>query len=124
MALTFPTSAILMPYLVVLPLLAGLFRGLPGVLVTMLAQVASIVVVPLASSGFVDAGARAIDLAPWLLTNFGGGLLGVWARTSASRRSPPTRTATTSPRGSSSPSSAASPGACRPASTPTAWRRS
>ncbi len=32
-------------------------------------------------SGFVDAGARAIDLAPWLLTNFGGGLLGVWART-------------------------------------------
>ena len=80
MALTFPTSAVLMPYLVVLPLLAGLFRGLPGVLVTMLAQVAAILVVPLASSGFVDAGTRVIDLAPWLLTNFGGGLLGVWAR--------------------------------------------
>ena len=30
MALTFPTSVVLMPYLVVLPLLAGLFRGLPG----------------------------------------------------------------------------------------------
>ena len=80
MALTFPTSIILMPYLVVLPLLAGLFRGLPGVLLTMLAQVASILLVPLASAGFVDSGARAIDLAPWLLTNFGGGLLGIWAR--------------------------------------------
>ena len=80
MALTFPSSVILMPYLVVLPLLAGLFRGFPGVLITMLAQVAAIVVVPLASSGFVDAGDRVISLAPWLLTNFGGGLLGVWAR--------------------------------------------
>ena len=80
MALTFPSSTILMPYLVVLPLLAGLFRGLPGVVITMLAQVAAVVVVPLASSGFVDAGDRVISLAPWLLTNFGGGLLGAWAR--------------------------------------------
>jgi signal transduction histidine kinase len=81
MALTFPTSVVLMPYLVVLTLLAGLFRGFPGVLLSMLAQVAAVIVVPLASSGFADAGSRAIDLAPWLLTNFGGGLLGVWART-------------------------------------------
>ena len=93
--------------------------------VTMLAQVASIVVVPLASSGFVDAGARAIDLAPWLLTNFGGGLLGVWARSLGHlARSRPTRTATTSPRASCSPSCAASPGGCRPAWTPTAWQPS
>ena len=42
MALTFPASIVLMPYLVVLPLLAGLFRGFPGVLITMLAQVAAI----------------------------------------------------------------------------------
>jgi signal transduction histidine kinase len=80
MGLTFPDSVVLMPYLVVLPLLAGLFRGIGGVLITMLAQVAAVLVVPLASSGFADAGQRAIDLAPWLLTNFGGGLLGVWAR--------------------------------------------
>ncbi len=80
MALAFPASTVLMPYLVVLPLLAGLFRGLPGVVITMLAQVAAVLVVPLASSGFADTGVRALSLAPWLLTNFGGGLLGVWAR--------------------------------------------
>ncbi|CAN5396226.1 hypothetical protein BH10ACT10_BH10ACT10_23450 [soil metagenome] len=80
MALTFPSSVVLMPYLVVLPLLAGLFRGLTGLSVVMLAQVTAILIVPLASSGFLDAGERAISLAPWLLTNFGGGLLGVWAR--------------------------------------------
>ncbi len=80
MALTFPSSVILMPYLVVLPLLAGLFRGFPGVAVTMLAQVAAVVLVPLATTGFVGASERIIALAPWLLTNFGGGLLGVWAR--------------------------------------------
>jgi signal transduction histidine kinase len=78
--LTYPTSIIVMPYLVVLPLLAGLFRSFPGVLVTMSAQVISIVLIPLASSGFVGAGSRALELAPWILTNFGGGLLGVWAR--------------------------------------------
>lgn len=78
--LTYPTSIIVMPYLVVLPLLAGLFRSFPGVAVTMAAEVVSIVLVPLASSGFVGAGPRVLELAPWILTNFGGGLLGVWAR--------------------------------------------
>jgi signal transduction histidine kinase len=78
--LTFPRSLILMPYLVVLPLLAGLFRKLPGVLVTMAAQVVGIVIVPLATGGLDGAGHRTLELAPWILTNFGGGLLGVWAR--------------------------------------------
>ena len=77
--LTFPHSIILMPYLVVLPLLAGLFRGFPGVLIVMLAQVASIVVFPLASLGLDGLNERSIALAPWILTNFGGGLLGIWA---------------------------------------------
>jgi signal transduction histidine kinase len=80
MGLTYPKSLILMPYLVVLPLLAGLFRKLPGVLVTMAAQVVGIVIVPLATGGFDGAGHRTLELAPWLLTNFGGGLLGLWAR--------------------------------------------
>ena len=77
---TFPQSVVLMPYLVVLPLLAGLFRGFPGVLIAMLAQVASVVVVPAYSGTFDDLAARSLALAPWLLTTFGGGLLGVWAR--------------------------------------------
>ena len=79
MGLTASGSEILMPYLVVLPLLAGLFHKLTGVLVTMAAQVVGIIVVPLISGG-VDAGLGAISLAPWILTNFGGGLLGIWAR--------------------------------------------
>ena len=77
---TFPQSVVLMPYLVVLPLLAGLFRGFPGVLIAMLAQVAAVVVVPAYSGSFEDLRMRALALAPWLLTTFGGGLLGVWAR--------------------------------------------
>jgi signal transduction histidine kinase len=80
MGLSFPGSIVLMPYLVVLPLLAGLFRGLPGVLVVVAAEVVGILVVPLATHGAHVAGARAIALAPWLLTNLGGGLVGVWAR--------------------------------------------
>jgi signal transduction histidine kinase len=81
MGLAYPKSVILMPYLVVLPLLAGLFRGLPGVLVVMVAEILGLIVVPLAAQGFVDTSERVSDLAPWILTNFGGGLLGVWART-------------------------------------------
>jgi signal transduction histidine kinase len=77
---TFPQSVVLMPYLVVLPLLGGLFRGFPGVLFAMAAQVAAVVVVPVFSAGFDGSAARSLELAPWILTNFGGGLLGVWAR--------------------------------------------
>ena len=80
MGLTFPGSLILMPYLVVLTLLSGLFVKLPGVTVALVSQVIGIVFVPLASGGFVGAGDRVADLAPWILTNLGGGLLGVWAR--------------------------------------------
>ena len=80
MGITFPTSIVLMPYLVVLPLLAALFRGFPGVAIVILAEAAAVVLLPLALVGFDGAADRAIGLAPWLLTNLGGGLLGVWAR--------------------------------------------
>jgi signal transduction histidine kinase len=78
--LTYPTSIIVMPYLVVLPLLAGLFRALPGAIVTLLAEIVALVLVPLASTGFTSTGARILELSPWILTNLGGGLLGIWAR--------------------------------------------
>jgi signal transduction histidine kinase len=81
MGLTYPRSAVLLPYLVVLPLLAGLFRRLPGVLVVMAAEVTGLLVIPLIAHGFVDAGARAMAFAPWIVTNLGGGLVGLWART-------------------------------------------
>jgi signal transduction histidine kinase len=80
MGLTLPASIVLMPYLVVLTLLAGLFRKLPGVLVAMAAQVIGILVVPLASNGFGGDTEQMVILATWMLTNFGGGLLGIWAR--------------------------------------------
>jgi signal transduction histidine kinase len=80
MGLSFPASVVLMPYLVVLSLLAGLFRRLTGVLLVNAALVVGILVVPLAAHGLDGAGSRAVALAPWLLTNVGGGLIGVWAR--------------------------------------------
>jgi signal transduction histidine kinase len=80
MGLAFPTSVVLMPYLVVLLLLAGLFTGLPGVLLVMVAEITGLIVIPLATHRFAHADDRVIALAPWILTIFGGGLLGVWAR--------------------------------------------
>ena len=80
MGLTFPQSAVVLPYLVVLALLTGLFTRTRGVLVTLAAQVVGLLVVPMVTTGFDDVRARIVALMPWLLTNFGGGLLGVWAR--------------------------------------------
>jgi signal transduction histidine kinase len=73
-------SVVVMPYLVVLPLLAGLFRGLSGVLVVMVAQLAALLIFPLVTLGLEAFSGQAIALAPWMLTNLGGGLLGMWAR--------------------------------------------
>jgi signal transduction histidine kinase len=64
--LSFPHSVVLLPYLVVLPLLAGVFRGLPGVVIVMVAEIASTVFFPAFTLGFDQLGAR--------------GLLGIWAR--------------------------------------------
>ena len=81
MGLTYQRSAVLLPYLVLLPLLAGLFRGFSGVLVVMLAEVVGVLVIPLGAVGFEAVGDRVLGFAPWIVTNFGGGLVGVWART-------------------------------------------
>jgi signal transduction histidine kinase len=83
MGLTYQTSphtVVLMPYLVVLSLLAGLFRRLPGVLVAIAAQVVGLLLVPLVAEGLDPLGPRAAALAPWILTTVGSGLLGMWAR--------------------------------------------
>ena len=114
-----------MPYLVVLPLLAGLFRGFPGVVDRRCWRRSSaVIVVPLLTPGF--AGARrsdALALAPWLLTNFGGGLLGVWARSLGSDHGlgdasdEPLRVRAPAAH----PAPRPSPGGCPRASTATAW---
>jgi signal transduction histidine kinase len=80
MGLTYPASQVLLPYLVALPLLAGLSHRFVGVALAMAAQLLSVVLIPLASTGFQGADARVTALSPWLITNLGAGLLGVWAR--------------------------------------------
>jgi signal transduction histidine kinase len=76
----FPQSRFLMPYLVVLAFLAGLFGRLPGLLMTMSVQLVGLALVPLLTRGLDTAGRGAVDLSPWLITILGGGLAGVWAR--------------------------------------------
>ncbi len=76
----FPHSRFLMPYLVVLAFLGGLFGRLPGLLLTMSVQLLGLVLVPLLTRGADGGGQHAVDLAAWLLTILGGGLVGVWAR--------------------------------------------
>ncbi len=80
MGLTYPGSLVLMPYLVVLTLLAGLFTRVPGVLLAMATQVVGILLVPWVTGGLGGNSPSAIELAPWVLTTLGGGLLGIWAR--------------------------------------------
>jgi signal transduction histidine kinase len=80
LGLSLPKSLVLMPYLIVLSLLAGRVHRLPGVLVAMAVQVIGILVVPLAAGTFDAPGHWTIQLAPWVLTNVGSGLLGVWSR--------------------------------------------
>jgi len=75
-----PAAALLMPYLVVLSLLAGLFRGVQGILMALAAQVLGLVLVPLVSGEIHGVSVRAIAMAPWFLTAIGGGVLGAWAR--------------------------------------------
>ena len=62
MGLTFPDSIVLMPYLVVLPLLAGLFKGFPGVVVNLLAQAAAVILIPMLTQGFSGLDQRALAL--------------------------------------------------------------
>ena len=78
--LAYPHSLVLLPYLAVLPLLAGLGHGWPGIGFTVSAQALVLFALPMATGGLLDASARLSTLAPWLVTNFGAGLVGMWAR--------------------------------------------
>ncbi|HYO38179.1 MAG TPA: histidine kinase [Nocardioidaceae bacterium] len=77
-----PEPAALMPYLVVLPLLAGLQAALPGVAAALGTEVVGACLVPLllAEQSWPRDGSRWLDLAPWLGTALGIGLLGAWLR--------------------------------------------
>lgn len=74
--LALPDGLILLPYLVVLPLIAGMSRGLIGVSAVVLAEILSIVLLPAAFGDLENIRERAEILAPWLLTGLGTGFLG------------------------------------------------
>ncbi len=75
-----PETVILLPYMVVLPLIAALSRGVVGLSAAVSAETLSIVLLPSVLVGLEAAPQRAEVLAPWLLTGLGAGLLGVWLR--------------------------------------------
>ncbi|HZJ06947.1 MAG TPA: ATP-binding protein [Nocardioidaceae bacterium] len=75
-----PESQVLLPYLVVLALLAGLSQGLLGLAVVTIAQLVAIVVLPMAFGAIDGMQQRVEVLAPWLLTALGIGLLGAWLK--------------------------------------------
>ncbi len=77
-----PETVILFPYLVVLPLIAGLSRGVVGLSAAVLAEVLAIVLLPAVLFGLEDMPQRLEVLAPWLLTGLGIGVLGVWLKQS------------------------------------------
>jgi signal transduction histidine kinase len=76
-----PGSAVFLPYLVVLPLLTGLARGIRGASLVIACQITVILGVTVTlGSGMSDLRERIEPLAPWALTIVGAGLLGAWAK--------------------------------------------
>jgi signal transduction histidine kinase len=78
--LALPNSVLLLPYLVVLPLLAGLARGLIGAFLVTALQLAAILSLAFTSPGLSGITAQVEVLAPWILTIAGAGLLGAWIK--------------------------------------------
>lgn len=74
--LTLPQSLILLPYLVVLSMLAGLAGQWRGAALVNGAQVLATILVPIASTGFTEFSEDSRLLAPWLSTSLAMGLLG------------------------------------------------
>ncbi|GAB2755351.1 sensor histidine kinase [Nocardioides pakistanensis] len=75
-----PETFVLLPYLVVLPLVGGLARGVPGALLNAVFQFTASALasmVSLGPNGVVEASNL---LAPWWVTILSAGLVGAWAR--------------------------------------------
>lgn len=84
--LTLPDSVLTLPYLVVLPLLAGASHGIFGSALIITSELTSVIVLTLASGGSQLLQSRTELLAPWSLTIIGAGLLGTWSKRTESRR--------------------------------------
>ncbi|MBY9073782.1 hypothetical protein K1X13_03000 [Nocardioides sp. WL0053] len=75
-----PGGVVLLPYLVVLSLIAGITRGLVGLATVMTAELATVLALPMLFAEVEGLQARSEVFAPWLLTSLGAGLLGAWLR--------------------------------------------
>ena len=77
--LALPDSVLLLPYLVVLSLLAGLDGGILGAALVSTTQFLALLTLSL-TSGALGASAQTELLAPWSLAIAGAGLLGAWGK--------------------------------------------
>lgn len=77
--LALPDSLLILPYLVALPLLAGLARGVQGAAAVIVLQLTAMLALTLTSGGLRGFEERGELLAPWTLTIAGAGLAGTWA---------------------------------------------
>jgi signal transduction histidine kinase len=77
--LTLPDSLLVLPYLVVLPLLAGTGYGIVGSALVIGGQLLTVILMTLTSGGTDLLAGRAQLLAPWTLTIISAGLLGAWS---------------------------------------------
>jgi signal transduction histidine kinase len=75
-----PDSVILLPYLVVLPLLTGLARGVAGAALVIVAQLAAILIAALIYGRLDELEGRVELLSPWALTIVAAGVLGASAK--------------------------------------------
>ncbi|CAA9330890.1 MAG: Two-component system sensor histidine kinase [uncultured Nocardioidaceae bacterium] len=76
-----PDSLILLPYLVVLALIAGVAHGLLGVALVVTGQATTLAVLLATSAPPFDGFGAALEaFGPWLLTSFGAGVLGAWLK--------------------------------------------
>lgn len=78
--MAFPEGILLVPYLVVPALLAGIFVGSGSVVLVVTLEVAAIAILVLLSGDFGQSEALLEILGPWLITNLGVGLIGTRLR--------------------------------------------
>ena len=75
-----PGGVVLLPYLVVLTLIAGISRGVVGVTAVVLVQFFSIAFIAVAFATNIARDDLFRILSPWVLTSIGVGLLGAWLK--------------------------------------------
>jgi len=78
LGLGLPDSVILLPYLVVLSLIAGLVRGLFGALAVIVTGCVTMIAVSATEAPLDSLQAMTSVFGPWFLTSLGAGLVGAW----------------------------------------------